>query len=384
MAETPYHLRQKYGMKKDCGPDRKVWRAPIIAYRKEAGGKKEFASLYFAMTVAGALTEIGEPASQVKRVSQEQLKLKLRLKARETVTRRLSKFSGLDGRWDDDRRRKMSQRQRDRAKALGRNVHESRAMRSVRPIVEIFNRNAGFGRNPNIYSLRMDPNMAPRIEKESSKTAHAELLAQVFGPEFFDPGKDKANGYKKISAWLFDENLPLDDYGRVLAAYYELKGIHDEWDNESGKKSRKIKDVLEIAQNRAADELGLHPETVHKYEQQLCDLQIIRIIPGELITDENGIVVGKTPRKLCWLTDKLFTHEMCVREMDRYCKAQARIADERLQWAVARAAEIHKQLLVEWEGKEHCLAAFYNELRRRFGSAALPKAIYDLIPRPPD
>lgn len=379
MSQTPYHLRQRFGMRADCGPDKKIWRG-LLSYT--GPNKKELLSLDFAGTMAGALAQFGDPEKNVRRVSQEQLRLKLRLSRRETVTRRFDLFCPADPRWTPERRRNWSDRMKERARKAGKKIHD-REMRSIQPVAQMLNRTAGFrGKDPNSYSLRMSPNLKPDFTPQDKRTKTAELLAAVFGSQLFNASA-RVNGYKRVEAWLWDEMLPLDDYGRVILTYYVLKGIRDEF--RKGGRVTKPAGILEISQERVAAELSMDVETVHKYEQQAQDLMILRIVPGEIIYNGDGTVKTKTTRKVLWLTDRLLDHEICVKEMERWQQVRQRIEDQRNHWELARASEIHQQLLKAYDGQEHSLKAFYNELRRRLTAAQLPKDLRDvLIPRPPD
>ncbi|HLW53257.1 MAG TPA: hypothetical protein VKW06_10480 [Candidatus Angelobacter sp.] len=104
--KTPPHFRA-YNIP-DVTPSRKLWRAHL-AYR--LGDKKEYLSIMWAMEHAGCLPQLGDPAKNVDRVTQETLAGMLAI-TRSTTTKRIAKYSAPDPTWDADRRRRHAEKMR--------------------------------------------------------------------------------------------------------------------------------------------------------------------------------------------------------------------------------------------------------------------------------
>ena len=241
------------------------------------------------------------------------------------------------------------------------------------------------------------------------------MLAQQYGADVFDP-KVRANGFKPIPSWLWHPSLPavedccciigqqmldfqsdcpkcegkkkvlsgsLPDYGRVLATYYLLMRIEDEIpevrDAATGeiKRPRKAAGVLQQTQRKTAEDLGMDPDTVGKYNRMLAELMIIKIIPGKITArDQAGNVTDSDPDIIEWMPDKLLDHEICVQEMARFQRAMEKLRDRA---AASQAQRIHADLLKAWEGKEHSLKAFWNEFLRLCAHERVPQSVRDAL-----
>jgi hypothetical protein len=365
---------------------------PLFAYKGE--NKKEFLSLAVVSIMSGALDDAGDKVNSSKRVSHTAMAAKLRVQ-RETVTRRFALFCApktyrcnvckvKPGRvetcatckgtgemlfWDEARRRRMSEKMKERAAAKNLKVHD-KPMRSIQMVSRLFNRNGGPYR-ANLYSLRRDIAAKPDISAKSDRhTQHAELYAAAFGENLFDKTA-AVNGYKAIPQWVFHVNLPLDDYGRLLVVFLLLKGIED-------KRRGNPANWIQITDVEIARGIGCHVSTVERYKRELEKLGIIRWTPGAPIYDEHGKIVDREPQQIFWMPGRLLDEDRAAEEKDRLLRQMKHVHDAA---AAARAKQIHATLLTEWTGKEHSVEAFWNELNRRMASADLSKRVRDaLIP----
>jgi hypothetical protein len=409
------------GVPEDAGPDRAVSRA-IEAYRSERGNKKEVATLYYSMVMAGSLPWFGASSDWTRTYVTHETLAGMHGVRRETVTWRLMRCSKGRNRWDDKpdaetgetRRQKRSREESGRAAAQGKQVH-NRALRSLEAANgEIFHVTPNFN-YPNTYQGPSG------VNGPLNKTAR--LLVKRFGEDVFDP-QARCNGFKVIFAWLWHPALPdpvececqagqdtlafqqvcpkcggqgwhyrepsklekkrglrygsLPDYARRLASWYLMQGIEDEIPEIRGADNRIVRrrspaGMLQVRQSDKARSAGMDEDTVRKMDWKLQKLLIVNIVEGEKeYWPGTHKVKSSEPDKTIWMPSRLLDHDICVREMERFI--QARQALQGNPW-LARAEALHLELLKTWEGKPHSLAAFWNELRRRFAHAGIPKDV---------
>jgi hypothetical protein len=442
-SQTPGHLVQRFGLQPEY-PAAKisgVWegfRAHAADNEDEKLPKKEFLSVMWALQFLGGIEQHGGDSNWVKNIPLAALGRFWSVDV-STACRRVGKFSPSDGRWDDDRRRRMSEQQKALAVKEG-NQLTGRTMRSVNRSLQALNKNAGFGCAQR-FTLHMPGELKPRVEegqKMASSTANVELLAQAFGMDYFDPTQEGINNYKWAPGWILDlpqmqecickagqlcllpgktcpkcdghgavpmrygpdheragEMVPLYDYGKNLLFHLILKGIMQfgSIDNQ------RLVQELEPA-------LGCDQATIALYRTQLELLQLIRVRAGDITRlclrcdvrfvcrwRENkagegkwhgqchkcgataGTVVERDPDVWIWIADKVMDEEIVERERQRFQAMRAKV-DAR---AFAQAEKVHLELLTAWRGQEHTLRAFFNAMRRRLASEGINKNVINVL-----
>jgi hypothetical protein len=420
VAKTLYHLR-KLGMPEDTGPDKAVPRA-ILGYREERGNKKEVLSVYFAKVMAGSLPEYGASENwKSTDVTHEQLAAMHGVR-RESWSRRMARCSTGRKRWDEKRREKRSQQMKEKAAADGKKVH-NRALRSLEAANGvIFHVTPRF----NQACLYSGPTGA---SGGRDKTKAARLLAERYGEDVFNPSA-QVNGFKVIRSDLWHKTLPdpvdcecqdgqgklafqqecprcggqgwhwreasklekerglsygaLPEYPRLVGSVYIMQGIEDEISEIRDDRGQIVRHhqppgVLQMRQRDRARLAGMDEDTLRKCDLKLERLGYIRIAPGDKeYWPGTRKVKSSEPDKILWMPGRLLDHEICVQEMERFVRARQALHGH--PW-LARAEALHLALLKEWEGKPHSLAAFWNELRRRFAHHGVEKSLREaLIP----
>jgi hypothetical protein len=436
-SRTPAHLVQRFGLEPEY-PSAKisgVWEG----FRTHAPGdaddkrpKKEFLSVMWGLQFLGGIEEHGGKSDRVKRIPQTEL-ARFWSTDVSTACRRIGKFSPEDGRWDEERRRKMSAQQKARALKEGKQL-TGRAMRSVERVKQALNKNAGYGQ-AQFYTLAMKDELKPRVEEGKplpSPTANVELLAEAFGADWFDPTQEGINNYKWADGYIKDlpqmqecicktgqlcllsgntcprcdgfgaiavrdergEVVPLYDYSKNLFFHLILKGLkqYGSIDNQT--------------QEKMAADLGCDVATVVSGRDQLELLKIIRVRTGDITRRcmrcdvrfvcrwrENkagegkwvgqchkcgataGTVVDRRPDVWVYIADKVMDEETVERERQRFQDLRAKVEAA----AFARAEKIHTELLKAWRGHEHSLRAFFNAMRRRLASEGLDKNVINVL-----
>jgi hypothetical protein len=441
-AKTPAHLVQRFGLDPEY-PSAKisgVWEG-FRPYAPPNGDeadpdkrpKKEFLSVQWGLQFLGGIEEHGGNGNRVKRIPLVEFARFSSIDV-STACRRIGKFTLPDGRWDEARRRKMSERQKALALKEGKQL-TGRHMRSVERHLQVLNKNAGYGQ-AQFYTLHMRDELKPRVkEGESlpSPTANVELLAQAFGADWFDPTQEGINNYKWAPGWIKDlpqveecicksgqlcllpgktcpkcdgfgatavrddrgDVVPLYDYGKNLLFHLILKGIMQfgSIDNQ------RLVQEMEPA-------LGMDQATIAEYRNQLELLKIIRVRTGDITRRcmrcdvrfvcrwrENkngegkwvgqchkcgataGTVVERKPDVWIYIADKVMDEETEERERQRFQEMRARIDAA----AFALAEKVHVELLQAWRGHEHSLRAFFTQMRRRLASQGLNKNVINVL-----
>jgi hypothetical protein len=438
-SRTPSHLVQHFGLEPEY-PSAKisaVWEgfrphAPDDEDAKRP--KKEFLSVHWALEFLGGIKlHVGEDGNWEKRIPLVEL-ARFWSTDVSTACRRIGMFTPEDGRWDEERRRKMSDRQKALAVKEGKKL-TGRTMRSVQRVKQTLNKNAGYGQ-AQFYTPHMRSDLKPRVEEgrqQSSDTANVELLAEAFGADWFDPEQKGINNYKWAPGYIKDlkqvkkcicqmgqlcllpgntcpmcggfgaigvrdergELVPLYDYGKNLFFHLILKGLLEfgSIDNQ------RLVQELEPA-------LGMDQATIAEYREQLELLKIIRVRAGDITrrcmrcdvrfvcrwrdTKDGegkwvgqcskcgttaGTVVERKPDVWIYIADKVMDEETVERERQRFQELRAKIDAA----AFARAEQAHTELLLAWRGREHSLMAFFKEMRRRLASLGLTKNVINVL-----
>jgi transcriptional regulator with XRE-family HTH domain len=369
--------------------------------RPSTGIKKEYLSMMWAMEICGALPEFGAKAKHTRRSTQSAL-AEMQGVRRETVNRRIARMSA-PSHWSEEDRGNHSRKMLEIAKDKGLKLR-GRERRAIKRVGVFLHRSRGFAEACEYTHLPADLRPTHTTGKGSmgKPTAQAELLAGLYGKESFDP-EACWNGFKEIDGLLWHPNLPdvqececqagqlpldagkpcpkcegtgevfkgsLPDFARVLATLLICLRIKDAIPGV------KAANELVITQKQLADLMGCDVNTVAKYEHTLESLMIIRTVYGEVHRNDKGQVTERDPHKIIWVLDKLMDQETAEREANRFaraCRSAQEAGGDGL--AVDRAAHVFGELLRAWQGKEHCLQAFYNEMRRRLISAGISREL---------
>jgi hypothetical protein len=391
----------------------------------------------WAMEHAGCLAQLGDPNKNVDRVGQLQIAGMLGI-TRETVTKRIAKYSAPDPNWPDPRREAHSRRMRAiaadhphwnrarrRQEARRAIAHQRRIRRNVACILQ---HNAGFGQ-ANSYALAMPDQARPAIAPGQDPTLHAGILAAHFGENVFDRGA-QVNGYRKSYGWIWHPKLPdarpcacrvgqrkfnfqkvcpkcegkgfviggsMPDYGRILLHWYLDRGIDQEM--RDGDKITKHRGILEgWTQEAIGRELGMNVSTIRRYERTFKLLNLVRTVAGKVTRhcsrcdvnysgqcgkcgSQAGPVVHRDPHKILWLPSRTLDRDLVKAERDRLeatLALRARWLDRQQLETLKSAVELSLKVLAEWEGHEHRLESFWSEMRRRL--AATPWLLNVLYP----
>ena len=415
-----------------AGPDKAVPRG-ILALKTE--NKKEVLSCYFPMVMSGALPEYGGSQEVKKAVTHEKLAAMNGVR-RETMTRRIGRCSSGQKRWTQERREKRANEERQRALKQGkkltnrslRSLEPAVTLLKITPNFGVPNSYEGptgadakgggtQTRAAELLARKYGENV---FDKTAKVNGFKDIPAWVWHPTLPDPqtcecqlGQDalfqgecpkcggkgwhwREPGAAERKRGLCRGSLP--DYGRALLTYYFLKRIEDELPEVRDKQTGKIvfrhkpANMLQIPQWKISEESGLHEDTIRDYNQRLCRLDIIKIVEGDKYGPCPGCsaivptstttcpyceekvegaikVTCSDPDKIILLCNRLLDREICLQERERFLKAKQDVEDA--AWANL-ADKMHVDLLHAWEGKEHTLKAFWNELARRLATAGVP------------
>ncbi len=166
------------------------------------------------------------------------------------------------------------------------------------------------------------------------------------------------------------ESLP--DYGRML-----LHFIQDRLQpNDKG--------VLKsYTQRRIGEMIGLDVSTVRLYERTLEWLDIIQVIPGEVIREYPGGPIKKRhPHKILFLPEMVLDGDRVELEKTRLARAVSALKPMmkgESEAAFKRVQAVHQALLREWQGRQHQIHAFHSEMRRRLAAENVHKSIIEAL-----
>lgn len=314
-------------------------------------------------------------------------------------------------RWTEERRLKHSELIRALRGSSSHTIHKRRKY-----LGSIFVRNGGFGA-ANSYAM---PEAArPAILKggrPDDPTYDAAALARQFGDDLFDRNAhtwlkySTLNGFRKSYGWIWHPNLPdarrcacrlgqrklafvgicskcngagfiitsralggksMPANGRIILHWLLDRGI-DEEIRDKDNKITKHRGILEgYTQKDIGQALGMDVSTVRRYFRAYRWLNLIRTVPGEVTWNPDGSVKDRAPHKIKWLPWCTLDEDIARAEKDRLdalLKWNRRFLKERELEALESAVELAKRVLGEWEGQEHRLESFWNEMRRRLAA----------------
>lgn len=225
---------------KESLPSRRIWRGHW-AYRDNNGflPKPAYLATMFTLEASGALVQIGDPAANVDRITQQMLAARQGL-TRATLTKRISLIAAPDPNWPEEKRRLHSEKIKaiaanhphwkpadspEKLRYYGKEIPpgdggsagpematgQEQAPAKTQPRHAhsgpcIITRNAGFAA-PNSYALAMPDTARPELKAHSDRTHDAAVLAAHFGEDVYDR-EAKVNGWRDAWGWNFDEHVP--------------------------------------------------------------------------------------------------------------------------------------------------------------------------------
>lgn len=226
------------------------------------------------------------------------------------------------------------------------------------------------------------------VEIEARRTVYptAEELAEKM-PQWFD-ANFRSHGFKPISRWIWEPRLldpdtgrPLGTIERLVMSCYEAKGLLDELCDKDGEVSSP-KGWLQIHQKAVAGYLGISTRTLWKCNGKWERLGVLRIVSGKPRQTESGIRRGAMI--VLYMPFRTMTAEESEKERQRVeRRVREIVAKEGAQrlLQLLEGKRLHGELLTAWEGREHCMGAFWREWRRQMeGARIFPDLIDKLVP----
>ena len=399
MLKTPEIITRQFGIEASAGEGRAIARV-LLAFKgtrqrrkckdcTEAGaadcthtvipGKAEFLSTVIPMVMKKVLPEFGGKRKFYRDVTQAAMGAAAGFKSRSTFTRRVSRFAAIDMTWSgsseaDARRQNASQRERGRAKSKGKKESD-RPRKTPRAEAVLIHRQRRFTK-PNVYGYQMPETRVDNKPDDYYPPTLADLLEDPATSPFFDAqarGFKSWDSFKDVPQWLWDSRLPLSHIERLVMTYYFMAGLGSK--DDAGKMIGEVHPKQETIQ----EALGISRRTIYKANKRLAAIGLIRVFHPEPRMTPDGLRRG--PAGILYLPIRTLTTEEATSERTRYAKCLARLRTQREE---QRAAQCHRELLDAWTGKEHSMAAFWNELRRRLRDADIGRADIDLlVPRSP-
>jgi hypothetical protein len=374
MTRTPRHLVQQFGMA-PATTERAIPRA-LFAY----GGpnKSRFLLTTIAATMAGALPEYGQKRTWRADVTQAEMAARCGL-TRETFTRALSEVATPDDSWTVERRLQARARARQQHQGRGNRLHD-RERPSRCHIATLIGRKRRFMR-PNLYNFvlpeRHDPDR-PHIwfPPTSQEIRQTDELRTLFAR--LAVSDDGFRKFKRIPDWLWSPKLPLTWKARLVMTYYFMIGLG------SPGKTKKVIWMVNPRQATVAEACGISVHTVYNANRELARMGLIRVAHPEPTVLPDG-TYQRGPAWIIYLPIRQLSEEEAKFERSRFAFALMASGGGPGGWMGPRVKELHHALLGDWEGKEHCLRAFWNELRRRAIADGVHRRYLDnLVPFPPE
>ena len=374
MLRTPEHLTTQFAIAPQAGQGRAIPRV-LLAYTGK--NKARFLATTISAIVAGALPEWGQKRNWRQDISQEDLAGMCGI-ARETYTRRMSEIANPDESWDVDRRLRQRDRARGKHQEKGHKLHDGE-----RPAREhegtLIRRRRRFMR-PNVYTSCLPE---PRERRSNGNwyppdlqdLASCEQTRDLF--RRLEDGEQGFRGFKQVPKWVWDRALPLSSKARLVMSYYFMVGLLE---RRNGKTVGMVKPRQEIV----AQALGICVRSVYKANQELAALAIIRVAHSEPKINQDGTFT-RGPQIIVYLPIRQLSSEEAEFERARFRFALEASRPSPAPWMAPRLKELHKALLDDWQGQEHCLRAFWNQLRRNAIADGIHLSFINrLVPSPPE
>jgi hypothetical protein len=212
----------------------------------------------------------------------------------------------------------------------------------------------------------------------------------------------------------------MPDYGRLLLHWLLDRGIDEELRRckkcsktfagnhmcpgcaSRGEVYKKRGELTGYTQRDIAEATGMDVSTVRRYFRTFKRLHLIRAAPGDvwwkcekcpnlpLFTGKCpgcgsppcGTPKDRDPQLIIWLTSRTLDKQIAATErqrLDALVKWHRRWLDQQHQADLVAAVELAKKVLGEWEGKEHLLQSFFNEMRRRLAASKLRANLVNVL-----
>lgn len=373
MLRTPEHLTQQFAIAPEAGQGRAIPRA-LLAYT--GPNKSRFLTVTISGIMASVLPEYGQKKLYCRDVTQQDLAARASL-SRETYTRWLSEIATPDESWTVEARLQ----QRDRARQLhtrrGHQLHD-RVRPSRGHLETLISRRRRFMR-PNRYSPVFPGHVDPRRADEWFPPTSAEAKENQMLRRFFGKLVDDDKGFRKfkhIPGWLWSPKLPLTWKARLVMSYYFMCGL-----GSKDSRTRKPIGVVRPRQQTVAEALGISTRSVYAANCELARLSLIRVAHERIQRQDGSYTSG--PQIIVYLPIRQLTADEATFERKRLQLALRDAAAPPAPWMTSRVKELHQALLSEWEDKEHCLGAFWNQIRRNAIADGIHLAVINsLIPSP--
>jgi CRP-like cAMP-binding protein len=374
MLRTPEHLTEQFAIAPGAGQGRAIPRV-LLAYIGK--NKARFLATTISAIMAGALPEYGQKRTWRRDVTQEELAGMCGV-ARETYTRRVSEISNPDESWQVERRLQQRDRTLAQHKARGHKLH-GRERPAREHVGTLIGRRRRFMR-PNVYTSTLP---VPRDRGNSDKwyppslqdLTSCEQTRGLF--RMLEDGEAGFRGFKHIPAWVWDAKLPLSTKARLVLSYYFMVGLLE-------RRHGKVVGMVRPRQVVVAEAMGISVRSVYEANKELEALSIIRVAHSKPAIGPDGSFV-RGPQIIVYLPIRQLSSEEADFERKRlqFAMNAARMAPA--PWMAPRLKELHDALLSDWEGKEHCLRAFWNQLRRNAIADGIHLSFINrLVPSPPE
>ena len=232
---------------------------------------------------------------------------------------------------------------------------------------------------PNAYSPGLPEPRDSRARNSWYPPTLADLAASERTAGLFRPpeeGDQGVRGFGYVPKWVWHSNLPLSSNARLVMSYYYMIGLVKP-------RNGKPIGIVRPKQITVARALGISVRSVYNANCELASLTIIRVAHERNSHRDGSFTSG--PQIIIYLPIRQLTAEEADFERKRLQFALRAATAPPAPWMASRVKELHAALLSEWEGKEHSLRAFWNQIRKN----ALAEGIYlkfinILIPSPPE
>lgn len=404
MAPTPEVLQKKFQLPPELGT-RAVPRVFFAFQGERPTDKRMMLGTLLPALMSGALPTERQSRKRRKRVRQDELARRGGLRWRSSYTRRLSRFAPVA---ESERRRHeraplevfersrtfarpnrmalfaLPERQEDWAVVETRTGHQvKRFMSQQRASAYCQQITAQTGKAHQVEAVQLDPQSyhAPSIDQLAGDARSGRWWNQAFDSE----------GFKVSQLWVWNDRIedpdepgkPLDVTARLVMEAYQHFGLLDEIRQNGAVKPRGI---LHVHQQTVANYIGCSIRSVYRANQKWARLGILRIA-HEREQQDDGWTSG--PQIVIYLPMRQLTVAEADQERRRLQERTAEIVKREgliRRQELERATRLHQELLEAWQGKEHSLRAFWNEVCRRMVAAGIAADIitYILPARPPE
>ena len=303
--------------------------------RRHQPPKHDVLSVHWTMVGLGALPAEGDRMNwSPKRVTQYRMSGGMGV-SRSTFTRKVSRMANPHGN-----------------AALDPQSH---------PEFHAIQRNRGFA-VPNEYAI--GPSLPARASRPRHGAAETvcypsveDLRSHPRSRHLFSGGA-RADGYKPIPIWMFDQRLPLSSSARLVMIYYFMCGLL-----ENGECHPK--------QSTTAEAVGLSVRTVRRANAEIAAAGLIRVAHPKPKKRADGRI-ERGPQIIVYLPLRTMSEEEALEERGRLLGARNRL-QARYAAFWDRIVDTHGAMLRQWTGKEHCIAPVRRAVREELARRGVPR-----------